>query len=135
MAVAGLNPAGRSSRDVAQGAVGVAVGEDLPVGVEDAVAVSVRRGHRRSDGRGLGSRRTEVRRVAEGVDVARLSHQPVAVATGVGHDCDRGARAAPDAGAAPGEVGVAEGEDPAVGGHHEVATLVVARHHARRSGR
>ena len=72
----------------------------------------------------------EGRRVTEAVDVARLGHQPVAVPTGVGHDRDRGARAAADARTRPGEVGVAEGEDPAVGSHHEVAALVVARHHA-----
>ena len=71
------------------------------------------------------ARCAEVGGVAEGVDVAGLGDQPVAVAAGVGHHSDRCARAAPDAGARAGEAGVTEGEDPTVGGHHEVAAVVV----------
>ena len=58
-----------------------------------------------------------VKGVAEAVDVPRVGRQPVPVPTVVGHD---GARTALDeAQVRPGEVGVAEGEDPvAAGGHH-----------------
>ena len=107
---------------------GVAVGQDLTVAEEDPVALPVGGGHGRGDG--AVPRGAEVGGVAEGVHVPGRGHEPVAVAAGVGHDRDRGTRAAADARARPGEVGVTEGEDPAVGGHHEVAVVVVGGHHA-----
>ena len=115
----------RRRRAVARG---VAVGEDLAVGEKDPVPKPVGGGHGR--GHGALARGAEVGGVAERVDVARRGHQPVPVPAGVGHDGHRGTGTAADARAGPGKVGVTEGEDATVGGHHEVAVVVDGRHHA-----
>ena len=109
---------------------GVAVVVDGAVGEEDPVPVSVRRAHGGGHRRALRSGGAVVRGVTERVDVAALGHEPVAVAAGVGHDGHRRPGAAADPRAAAGEAGVAEGEDAAVGGDHEVPTAVGGRHHA-----
>ena len=72
----------------------------------------------------------EVRGVTERVDVSRGRHEPVTAPAAVGHNGHRGARTTSDTGARSGEVRVAEGEDPSVGGHHEVAVVVDRGDHA-----
>ena len=60
--------------------------------------------------------------------------EPIPVPAGVGHDRHRGARTAAAARARALELGIAEGEDTTVRGHHEVAGPVRRRHHAHNRG-
>ena len=109
---------------------GVAVGEDLPVGADQPVALARRRrrhaGDRLGQGRATGG--TEEGGVAEGEDAAVGGHHPVALArwpTAVIPVIGLFSLMAP---VEPKNAGVTEGEDAAVGGHQPVAL-------ARRGGR
>ena len=128
MAFAGLNeltyPAGNAEVD------GVAEVRHDAVGVQEPVARSVRRGHGVDHGHRLRSRGAVEGRVAERVHAARVRDEPVPVARVVRHDRHRRPGAPADAGARPLELGVAEGEDPAVGRDHEVPVPVDGGHHA-----
>ena len=53
-----------------------------------------------------------------------LGHDPVTISAAVGHDRDRCSRAAADSRTASSETGISEGEDPAIGRHHEIAAPV-----------